>query len=50
MDDKWKAAYQPLEEMQEVWFEDLLRDVIAEEWTSSLQDVKPKSAPGLTGI
>src|SRR5260363_72127 len=50
MNDKWKAAYQPLEEVQEDWFEDLLRDVTTEEWTSSLQDVKPKSAPGLLGI
>ncbi|CAG8856390.1 12260_t:CDS:1, partial [Gigaspora margarita] len=43
-------AYQPLEEVQEVWFEDLLRDITAKKWTSSLQDIKPKLALGLTGI
>ena len=48
--DTWKEIYSPQKRIQEDWYDDLDKEVAAEEWEDMLCSLRRKSAPGLSGI
>src|SRR5260363_146613 len=47
---EWKMYLEPLNNIQESWYDDIKKEVILEEWLEVLSEVKKNSAPGLSGI
>src|SRR5260364_110146 len=47
---EWKMYLEPLNNIQESWYDDIKKEVILEEWLEVLSEVKKNTAPGLSGI
>jgi len=48
--DFWKNEYEPIKEIEEDWYKELLKTVEVEEWDIALSQTKNNLAPGITGI
>lgn len=48
--NEWEDEYKPKGWIKESWYEGVLENVTEEEWHSSLQVAKTKTAPGISGI